>query len=102
MIKTVDIYEFLNDAIAYGRKHSEANKEKHDKERWKQLALGNHEEAMAQASLLCGDIGVLETYNLFENFIKYFQDHADTNGLLTYEFNEKDFTFTTEKNEKQN
>ena len=46
MTKSVDIYGFLSDVIAVGRKQAEANKEKHDKERWKQLNLGNYEEAM--------------------------------------------------------
>mgnify|MGYP003305591947 CR=1 FL=1 len=35
-----------------------------------------------------------EFYDLFEKVIKYFQDHSDVNGWLTYEFNEEDFSFT--------
>lgn len=93
MTKSVDIYGFLSDVIAFGRKQAEANKEKHDKERWKQLNLGNYEEAMTQAGLLSCDIGTMCTYDLFEKVIKYFQDHSDVNGWLKYEFNEKDFSF---------
>ena len=49
---------------------------------------------MTQAGLLTGDIGSMCTYDLFEKVIKYFQDHSDVNGWITYEFNEKDFSFT--------
>lgn len=88
MIKTVDIYGYLEDVVQRGRQHAELNKEKHDKERWKHAALGNQEEAMTQSGLMCGDIGIIETYNLFEKIIKYFKDHADKNGLLTYDIDE--------------
>lgn len=97
MTKTTDIYGFLEDVISVGRQRAEKNKEKHDKERWKQLALGNHSEATIQSGLMCGDIANLETYTLIEKFIKYFQDHADENGLLTYNENWSNHFSTAEK-----